>query len=51
MGAQLPQYVPDVPTHLDQFRQRLDTPVDEQTPRLRQLPAEHVRFGNGGAGW
>ncbi|GAB3768461.1 FecR family protein [Spirosoma horti] len=35
-----PQYVPDMPIHLDQFRQRLDTPVNEQTPRLRQLPAE-----------
>lgn len=35
-----PQYAPDVPGRLDQFRQRLDAPVDEQVPRLRQLPPE-----------
>ncbi|ADB36177.1 FecR family protein [Spirosoma linguale] len=35
-----PQYVPDVSHYLDLFRQRLDTPVSEQMPLVRQLPAE-----------
>jgi transmembrane sensor len=34
-----PQYAPDVPGRLDQFRQRLDTPVHEQVPLVRQQPA------------
>lgn len=34
-----PQYVPDVPGHLDQFRRRLDTPVSEKVSLVHQLPA------------
>ncbi|GAB2557518.1 FecR family protein [Spirosoma aerophilum] len=34
-----PQYAPDLSRHLDLFRQRLDTPVDEQVPLVRQRAA------------
>ncbi|GAB3022209.1 FecR family protein [Spirosoma pulveris] len=34
-----PQYMPDVPGHLNQFRQRLDTPVYDQVPLVRQRAA------------
>ncbi|AKD55685.1 FecR family protein [Spirosoma radiotolerans] len=45
-----PQYVPDVARHLDEFRQRLDTPLHEQVPLVRQLPAEPRPFLTSG-GW
>ncbi|GAB4029657.1 FecR family protein [Spirosoma jeollabukense] len=44
----VPQYAPDVDRHLDRFRQRLDSPVDEQPRLLRQSPDEPRPFWHPG---
>lgn len=43
-----PQYAPDLARHFDQYRERIDNPVEEQTRFLRQVSISPQPFWNPG---